>query len=48
MNTSWTNCSRQLDDALWENQTTSVYGKACHLSIEIENKALWAFKKPKF
>nr|GEU78712.1 reverse transcriptase domain-containing protein [Tanacetum cinerariifolium] len=53
---SW---SDKLDDALWAFRTaykTSigctpyklVYGKACHLPIEIEHKAYWAFKHANF
>nr|GEW45691.1 DNA-directed DNA polymerase [Tanacetum cinerariifolium] len=54
--TSW---SDKLDDALWAFQTayktpigcTSynlVYGKACHLPIELEHKAYWALKHANF
>ncbi|GKD61604.1 reverse transcriptase domain-containing protein [Tanacetum coccineum] len=49
---SW---SDKLDDALWAFRTAYktpirctpyklVYGKACHLPIELENKAYWALK----
>nr|GEZ94238.1 reverse transcriptase domain-containing protein [Tanacetum cinerariifolium] len=48
--TSW---SDKLDDALWAFRTTYktpigcphyklVYGKSCHLSIELEHRAYWA------
>nr|GEZ06925.1 reverse transcriptase domain-containing protein [Tanacetum cinerariifolium] len=53
---SW---SDKLDDALWAFRTAYktpirctpyklVYGKACHLPIELEHKAYWALKKANF
>ncbi|XP_014492636.1 uncharacterized protein LOC106755053 [Vigna radiata var. radiata] len=47
--------SQKLDDALWAYKTTMktsmglspfqmVYGKACHLPVEMEHKALWGLK----
>ncbi|GJX83935.1 reverse transcriptase domain-containing protein [Tanacetum coccineum] len=53
---SW---SDKLDDALWAFSTTFktpiectpyklVYGKACHLPIELEHKAYWALKHCNF
>nr|GEY40480.1 reverse transcriptase domain-containing protein [Tanacetum cinerariifolium] len=51
--------SDKLDDALWAfriayktpigcNPYKLVYGKACHLSIELEHKAYWALKQVNF
>nr|GFA92743.1 reverse transcriptase domain-containing protein [Tanacetum cinerariifolium] len=53
---SW---SDKLEDALWAFRTTFktsigctpyhlVYGKACHLPLELEHKAYWALKHTNF
>nr|GEU37396.1 reverse transcriptase domain-containing protein [Tanacetum cinerariifolium] len=53
---SW---SEKLDDALWAFRTTFktpigctpyklVYGKSCHLPIEVEHRAYWALKHVNF
>ncbi|GKC37055.1 reverse transcriptase domain-containing protein [Tanacetum coccineum] len=50
------NWSEKLDDALWAFKTTYktptrctpfrlVYGKACHLPVEIKHKAYWVLKQ---
>ncbi|GKC35515.1 reverse transcriptase domain-containing protein [Tanacetum coccineum] len=50
------NWSKKLDDALWAFRTAwktptrcnpfrLVYGKGCHLPVEIEHKAYWALKQ---
>ena len=56
INRSRKNWSKKLDDALWAYRTAyriptgmspykMVYGKACHLPLEVEHKACWAIKE---
>ncbi|KAF3640049.1 putative serine/threonine-protein phosphatase 7 long form -like protein [Capsicum annuum] len=51
--------AKKLDDALWAYQTTFkmpirtspyllVYGKACHIPVELEHQAYWVVKKLNF
>ncbi|MCI29890.1 putative protein NYNRIN-like, partial [Trifolium medium] len=55
MSTSRKDWSLKLDEALWTYQTAfkspigltpfqMVYGKSCHLPVELEHKAYWALK----
>ena len=56
VHTSRKKCSKKLDDALWAYRTTyknpmgmspykMVYGKACHLPLELGHKAYWAIEE---
>ena len=59
MNTSRKDLSVKLDYALWASRTAYkspigmspyriMFGKACHLPLELKYKAMWAIKKLNF